>query len=258
MKVVHLSDLHLPEPGQRLWGLDAYGRTEQALQDICRWHADADLCVISGDLADRGAKGAYRWLERQVAHLPFETVLMVGNHDDRSAMRETLPNLMDDGNGFVQGIRRTPHGMLVFLDTFKDGTSPGQYCDVRLAWLRRALAEADGPIRIFMHHPPCDIGIPYMDRIKLEEAEAFAEALRGYEIAHLFFGHVHRACFLTWEGIPCNALPGINHQVPLTRESVATRYSVEPPMYGLIWLDGAQTTVHLDAFMDRTPADMPE
>lgn len=257
MKIVHLSDLHLPEPGHGLWGLDAYARAAQAIDDICRWHSDADLCVISGDLADQGASGAYQWLAERIATLPFEAVPMIGNHDDRDMMRAALPNLMNDENGFVQGVRQTPHGTLLFLDTYKDGTSPGQLCPQRLEWLRRTLASATPPIRIFMHHPPCDIGIPYMDRIKLEDASAFAEVLSEHDVTHLFFGHVHRACFLTWRGIPCNALPGINHQVPLVRGSVTTRYSVEPPMYGVILIDGAETIVHLDAFMDRASADMP-
>lgn len=257
MKIIHLSDLHLPVPGQWLWGLDAYGRLEHALADITRWHSDADLCVISGDVTDRGEPDAYRWISDRLADFPIETVLMIGNHDERGRMRATLPGLMDDGSGFVQGYKDFALGRLLFLDTYKDGTSAGQYCDGRHAWLQRRLAEAGGPVWMFMHHPPFDIGIPYMDRIKLEQTEAFAELLSGHEVRHIFFGHVHRACFLNWRGISCNAIPGINHQVPLVRESTGTAYSVEPPMYGVIQIGPDQTTVHLDAFLDRSAADMP-
>ena len=181
-------------------------------------------------------------------------------HDRPSAPENqgvALPDLMTDEHGFIQGQRSTGHGTFLFLDTFKDGTSPGQFCEKRQGWLRAALDGADGPIRIFMHHPPCDIGVPYMDRIKLEEAEAFAEIVTQHEICHLFFGHVHRACFMTWRGIPCSALPGTNHQVPLVAGSTSSRYSVEPPMYGVIHVDRDQTIVHLDAYLDRQSADMP-
>jgi 3',5'-cyclic AMP phosphodiesterase CpdA len=258
MKIIHLSDLHLPEPGQSLWGLDAYGRVKKALDDIQRFHSDAAFLVISGDLTDRGASGAYEWLAEQVSKMTLETVFMVGNHDARAPFRAGLPDVMDDGNGFIQGKRETGHGTFLFLDTYKDGTSPGQYCAQRQDWLSAALADARGPVRIFMHHPPFDIGVPYMDRIKLEDAEAFATLLDGHDICHLFFGHVHRACFLSWRGIPCNALPGTNHQVPLVAGSTEARYSVEPPMYGVILIDGAQTIVHLDAYMDRGSADVPD
>ena len=258
MKIVHLSDLHLPEPGQTLWGLDAYARVEAALLDIRRWHSDAEFCVISGDLTDRGSQGAYAWLADRLEAMPMESILMIGNHDSREAMRDAFPDLMDDGNGFVQGVRHTRHGSFLCLDSYKDGTSPGQYCEKRQAWLRAALVAAEGPLRIFMHHPPFDIGVPYMDRIKLEDSETFAQLIAPHEICHLFFGHVHRACFLTWQGIPCNALPGTNHQVPLVRGSVRSRYSVEPAMYGVILIDGAQTIVHLDAYDDRSNAEMPD
>lgn len=257
MKVIHLSDLHLPEPGSALWGLDAYARVESAFQDIERWHSDADFCVISGDLSDRGAPGAYAWLARRLERFGLETVLMVGNHDARDAMRAGLPGVMDDGQGFVQGVRRTAVGTFLFLDTYKDGTSPGQYCAARQEWLRAQLAQAAGPVWIFMHHPAFDIGVPYMDRIKLEDSAAFEAIVQGHDVRHIFFGHVHRPCFVTWRGIPCNALPGTNHQVPLVRESTGTAYSVEPPMYGVITIKADQTIVQLDAFLDRSPAEMP-
>ena len=105
-----------------------------------------------------------------------------------------------------------------------------------------------------MHHPPCDIGIPDADRLKLAEAEAFAEVLAGAsKIRHIFFGHVHRAVFVHWRGIPCSAIPGTNHQLPLVRNSVGTVFSREPAAYGVILIEDEQTTVHIDSFLYRSP-----
>ena len=258
MKIIHITDLHLPEPGSGLWGLDPFERLESALRDIEQWHSNADLCVLSGDLADRGSHDAYAWLAARLQQFPIETVLMIGNHDDRDTMRQALPGLPQDPNGFVQGYRDTTAGRILFLDTFGGETSAGEYCGTRRQWLQERLEEAAGPVWIFMHHPPFDIGIPYMDRIKLQNAAAFRDLLTGHDIRHLFFGHVHRACFVNWNGIACNALPGLNHQVPLVRDTTGTAYSVEPPMYGVILIDADKTVVHLDAFLDRGPADMPQ
>ena len=255
MKILWFTDLHLPAPGATLWGLDAYGRVESCLEDIETHHPDADLCVITGDLADAGHVGAYQWLAGRLAAFPIETVLLIGNHDNRAAMRAHLPGLFDDGQGFVQAVRDTAMGRLVFLDTFKDGTSAGQFCEARQAWLRARLDEAgDDPVWIFMHHPPFDVGIPYMDRIKLDEHAAFAGIIRGRNVRHLFFGHIHRACQVVWQGLPCAALPGTNHQVPLSREGLGSRYSVEPPMYGVILIAEDQTIVHMEAWADRAQA----
>lgn len=257
MKIVHISDPHLPAPGQTLWGLDPYARLEACLADVEALHADADFCVISGDLSDSGDAGAYAWLAERLARFPLETVLMAGNHDDRAAMRAHLPAVMQDDGGFVQGRRETAEGVFLFLDTLKGATSAGQYCPARQAWLAAELDRAgDRPVRIFMHHPPFDVGIPFMDRIKLDEAEEFGRIVAGRAIRHIFFGHIHRPCFVSWQGIPCNALPGTSHQVPLSREHVGTAYSVEPAMIGIVLIEGERTVVHLDACLDRAPALM--
>lgn len=128
MKLLHLTDLHLPAPGETLWGLDPYARADALLNDMAEAHPDALLCVISGDLADKGAPGAYDWLARRLAEFPIRTVPMIGNHDDRAAMKAGLPGLMDDGSGFVQGRFEAEGQVMLFLDTFKGGTSAGQYC----------------------------------------------------------------------------------------------------------------------------------
>ena len=39
---------------------------------------------------------------------------------------------------------------------------------------------------------------------------------------------------------------------------VTTIYSDEPAMYSVVYLNGSQITVHSDAFMNRSPAQMAE
>ncbi|MEM7057650.1 MAG: phosphodiesterase [Pseudomonadota bacterium] len=257
MKIIHITDLHLPQPGEKLWGLDPYARFESALVDIETLHSDAWLCVISGDLTDRAVPQAYDWLANRLARFPFETVLMLGNHDDRATAVCVLPGLPVDQNGFVQTTIDLPVGRLLFLDTFKGGTSAGQYCTARQEWLRTQLAEAaDRPVWIFMHHPPFDVGIAYMDRIKLEEGDVFGDIVEGSSVQHIFFGHIHRTCFVHWRGISCSSLPSLAHQVPLDRPALGTSYSIEPPMYGVINLSEDGMIVHVDAWADRAPAEM--
>ena len=258
MKIIHLTDLHLSAPEERVWGLDACDRADRVLDDIARWHPDAAFCVISGDLANDRDPRAYRWLARRLSGFPLRTFLMAGNHDERSAMRAALPALMDDGQGFVQGSHETEEGVFLFLDTLKHPTvTSGQYCAARQAWLRARLAEAAGrPVFVFMHHPPFDVGIGRMDRIKLEEADAFAEIVAGHDVRHIFFGHVHRPVCVTWRGIVCTALPGTGHQIPLV-EAAAGPFTVEPPMYAAVLIGDGGVIVHMDAPLDRRPVPGP-
>lgn len=258
MKIVHITDFHLVAPGETLWGLDPHDRAGRCLDDIARWHGDAAFCVISGDLTNHGDPLAYGWIVERLKDFPLKTFLMVGNHDARAPFQQAFPETPRDENGFVQYAHRSDQGVFLFLDTLKGPVSEGEYCAARRDWLAGQLKAAAGdPVWIFMHHPPFDIGLPFMDRIKLEEPEAFAEVLLGHDnIRHIFFGHVHRAAYINWRGIPCTCLPGTNHQIPLNRTSVGTPYSVEPPMYGVVLIEEGQTTVHFEACLDRGPADM--
>lgn len=259
MKFIHITDFHLVAPGETLWGLDPAERLDRCLSDIAKWHADADFCVITGDLANAGDPAAYSWLAKRLGAFPLTCFVIPGNHDERNALIEAFPHIGCDSNGYIQYSHETAAGVMLFLDTLKGPVSEGAYCAERRAWLSAQLEAAkDKPVWIFMHHPHFDIGIPYMDRIKLEEPDAFADVLAGHgDIRHIFFGHVHRAAYVNWRGIPCTCLPGTNHQVPLMRESVGgTPYSVEPPMYGVVTVTGEQTTLHFEACLDRTAADM--
>ncbi len=259
MKLIQVSDLHFVPPGVRLLGLDPRARLEACIADINTNHADAELCLVTGDLADRGAPAAYEALSEALAGLEVPYRLLIGNHDDRAAFRAVFPQTPLDDNGFVQSVVRTTAGDLVLLDTHEPGTGAGSFCAARQAWLGARLAEAGGrPVYLFMHHPPFDIGIPSLDRIKLLDPEGLAAALDGSaKIAHLFFGHVHRPVSGSWRGIPFSALRSTVHQVPLDFETEApVPYNHESPAYAVILIDDDRTVVHHHCYLDdsRVPA----
>lgn len=257
MKFIHLTDLHLVPPGQKLWGLDPLARLDACLEDVSRHHSDAAFCVITGDLAERGETIAYETLLERLARFPLETHLLVGNHDDRANYLKVFGGA--DSSGHVQKALQRDGRTFLLLDTLKGPpSSAGRYDLPRRAWLKAELGKAAGtPISIFMHHPPFNIGHPLMDLIKLDDAEVFATLLDGHDVRHIFFGHAHRPISGQWRGIAFSALPGLNHQLPLAGASVPTIYSDEPPMYSVVLLDGNDTIVHSDAFLDRAPAQMP-
>ena len=258
MKLIHITDLHLMPPGELLWGLDPFARLDAALTDIAAHHADADLCVITGDLTEKGDVAAYEMLKKRLARFPLETHLLLGNHDDRANYLAVFGG--SDVHGHVQHAIMRDGCHLLFLDTLKGPpSSAGLYDAPRRKWLKARLEEADGaPVYLFMHHPPFDIGHKLMDLIKLDDAEAFAAVLDGHDVRHIFFGHAHRTIFGSWNGIAFSALPSLNHQLPLVGGSVETVYSDEPPMYAAVTISPEMTVVHSDAFLDRRPARMPK
>lgn len=254
-KIIQITDPHLSRPGQELWGLNPFKRLEAALEDIAAFHSDAEACIISGDLTDSASPEALQWLKDSLARFPLSTHLMIGNHDIRSVFFDVFQTYPKDENGFLQYAFEVAGDLFLCLDTKKDGpVSAGQYCEKRMSWLANELSKTHQDVYIFMHHPPFEVGVPYMDRIKLDEAEAFGRLVSNYKnVRHIFFGHVHRPVFLSWRGITCSACPGINHQIPLVAEAVSTKCSVEPPMYAVIEIGHGNIRVNLDAFLDRYP-----
>ncbi|MGE0005565.1 MAG: phosphodiesterase [Parvibaculaceae bacterium] len=258
MKFIHVSDLHLVPKGDRLWGLDPFARLDACLADIARFHGDAAFVVISGDLTERGDVLAYRQLKARLADFPLETHVMLGNHDDRAHFLSVFAEGPRDGNGFVQDAVTRQGARFLFLDTLKGPpSSAGLYCPRRTAWLRSELAAAGKlPLYLFMHHPPFAIAHDLMDLIMLDDAEDFLALLDGHAVRHIFFGHAHRPISGQFRGMSFSAPPSLVHQLPLVSDSVATVYSDEPAMYAVVHAASDKIVVHMDAFLNRRPAEM--
>ena len=258
-KFLHLTDVHLVEQGQALYGLDPAYRLARCIDSMLQEHADAGLCVVTGDLAHWGHKDAYRQLAEQLARLPMPVLPILGNHDQRANFREHFARVPVDDNGFVQYEAAVGPYRGLFLDTNESGVSHGVLCERRAQWLTDKLAEDDRPVLVFMHHPAFALGIPSMDRIGLLDAAPFRRALQGQEqrIRHIFFGHIHRPIFGSWRGIPYSTMRGTNHQVALRLdETTKIPGSHEPPQYSVVLLglepNDDSVTVHVHDFLDRS------
>jgi 3',5'-cyclic AMP phosphodiesterase CpdA len=258
MKFIHVTDIHLVSPHEKLWGFDTFERLDLCLTDIAKFHADAQFCAISGDLTERGEPAAYATLKQRLAKFPFETHLMLGNHDSRPEYLKVFGGA--DAFGFVQHSMVRDGRHFLFLDTLKGGDSSAGLLDApRRAWLKSALEKSNGAATyIFLHHPPFLIHHPLMDLIPLEDGEGFGDMLKGHNVRHIFFGHAHRMISGHWRGISYSSLPGLCHQLPLVGGSVSTVYSEEPPMYSVVYLENEQVTVHTDAFLNRSKVAMAD
>lgn len=255
MKLIHITDTHLVEPGRTLYQTDPYERLAQCIDDVVANHADAAFCVITGDLAHKGEPAAYRGFATQVARLPMPVYPLAGNHDFRAPLVDAMPAAPRDEHGFIQGVLRRDEGDFLFLDTLDEGVSGGKYCEKRCAWLAARLREGgERPVYLFMHHPPFAIGIPCLDRIALLDPEPISRVIEPHRarIRHLFYGHVHRPVCGSWKGIPVSTMRGLNHQVPFDLATVSpVPKSHEPPAYAVAFIEPDQVTVHFHDYLDR-------
>ncbi len=254
MKLIHLTDTHFVPRGETLYGGDPRETLVRCVDDINRQHGDADLCVVTGDLTHWGEPDAFESLRECLVPLRPPLQLLIGNHDNREEFRRWFPEQVLDEIGFVQSVRDFAPGRFLFLDTVQEGTHAGWYCEARQAWLAKRLEEAgDRPIYLFMHHPPFAIGLEPLDRISLQQKEAFAAIVRPHrgKIKHLFFGHIHRPLSGHWMGISFSTLRAINHQCWLDFTNTgAIAGSFEPPAYSIVLFENDRLIVHTHDFLD--------
>ncbi len=255
MKLIHVTDPHLVAPGESLYGLDPEERFAAFVDSVNAENADADLCLVTGDLADLGEAAAYGALRRHLDRLTVPWHLMIGNHDNRAIYRQAFPEAPVDGDGFVQQALTAGGQTLLLLDTNEPHIAAGRYCERRCRWLAGQLAKAEGPVMIAMHHPPFDIGIPRLDQIGLQDQAAFADVVLPHagRIRHIFFGHLHRPVSGSWHGIPFSTLRATAHQTVLhfdRRDIIPGCH--EPPAYAVVLIRDDAVIVHGHDYMDQS------
>ncbi len=256
LKFIHLTDPHLLAPGCALHGTDPAWRLARAVASINAEHSNAAFVVITGDLADRGEPAAYAALAERLAPLRMPVYVAVGNHDERSAFSAAFPGTPVTPEGFVQYAFDAGGLHHIVLDSLQPGVGWGVFCEQRAAWLAEELAHsAPRPVMLYIHHPPCAVGMAAMDRLSLRDTSPLRAVLLPHRarIRHLFFGHLHRPLAGSWLGIPLSTVRGTNHQVALhLGDTPKVMGSHEPPQYAVVLADEESTIVHLHDFDDAS------
>ncbi|OLL30462.1 phosphodiesterase [Burkholderia sp. SRS-W-2-2016] len=265
MLLAQISDLHIKQAG-----VLAYRRVDTAAyltRCVAALNALAprpDAVLITGDLVDQGDPQQYAHLKTLLAPLEIPYFLMVGNHDERAALRAAFPERAElrDGGEFVQyGVDVGPLRVLA-LDSMVPGQSGGTLCDARLGWLAQQLDAARGkPVVVALHHPPFACGIGHMDEMRVDQAAADKlAALIGQHpnVERVLCGHVHRAMFVRFGGTIASAIPAPAHQVALDlREHAPSAFVMEPPAYALHRYEPATGLVTHHAYVDAADGPYP-
>ncbi|RKP52179.1 phosphodiesterase [Trinickia fusca] len=265
MLLAQISDLHIKRPGML-----AYRRVDTAAalaRCVARLNAlvpRPDAVVITGDLVDLGNVDEYRHLQTLLASLAIPYYLLVGNHDERNALREVFADhaYLQGGGEFVQYAVDVGPLRLIALDSQVPRQSAGHLCETRLAWLQAQLdAAREAPVVVALHHPPFVCGIGHMDRLRLgaESSKRFAAILRQYDnVERVICGHVHRPIFTRFGGTIASAVPAPAHQVQLDlREDAPSAFRLEPPAFALHHYTPETGLVTHHAYVDEGDGPYP-
>lgn len=256
VKLIWMSDPHFSAEG-RVLGHDPRERLSAAIEHINTHHADAAMCLITGDIVNRGTREDYESVKRMLGELTVNYHPMVGNHDNRDLFREILPLPATCMAGFIQYQVMTPNGLLVCLDTLKEGADAGEFCRPRRQWLQETLEKANGSsVYIFMHHPPMSLGLPMQDTERLQRGQSFLDTISGFEcVKYLCIGHVHRPTSGVVQGIPFSTMRSVLYQAP--PPSPAWTWDTfqpgfEAPNIGVVLLQRRSITIQFDQFCERS------
>lgn len=211
--IAHVSDLHL-DGGER-----AAERAERVLSFLRTLPGPVDVVLVTGDVADHGKPDEYEEA-RRLLDLPYEVLVLPGNHDVRSAFST---GLLDGPHSEAEINRSVCVGGAHFLlcDSTIPGEDAGLLSDGTIRWLDEALTRDGGDLPAFVcfHHPPVDLYTPHVDRIRQFGEERLAGVLaRHPRVAAVLCGHAHVAAVTSFAGLPLCVGPGVVSTVRMPLE----------------------------------------
>lgn len=231
MRIAQITDSHVTRAGA-LWKGRVDGGASLALA-VSRINAiGVDLVVHTGDLTDRGDADATMRAAAILSGLTAPLRVLPGNHDARAGLRAAFPDQVWAPGDFLNAAEDHDGLRIVFLDTLDEGETAGRLCPARADWLSGAIG--GGPALIFAHHPPCAMGLGFMDGWPFVGADVFADILAGADVLRIATGHVHAAAERHWAGTLVAACPALNVAIQLgARRDAPLNYVLEPPMIRL-------------------------
>ncbi|MEP5151980.1 metallophosphoesterase [Planktotalea sp.] len=214
-KLLWFSDLHFEASGTQ-FGYEPCARLDALTDYITAHHADAEICIISGDMVETANAENYQELASRLARLGMRYLPMTGNHDERALFRNALPLPENTQDDFIQYAITVDGLRLICLDTLTTGSGDGSFCTARREWLAAELKrDTVIPTLVFCHHPPLPLGYPVLDRSRVPEETGLLNLLtEAPNLRHLLMGHVHRPMLGTVKDLPFASIRSVLYQAP--------------------------------------------
>ena len=215
IQIIQLSDFHLSsKPDKQYENLQTIVFLEKLLGLIQNRFSNTECFILTGDLADDKNRETYVKLRILLKEMGHPYYLIPGNHDDRAAMLKIFPDSFPNSEGTGGFYIQVGGWLLIGLNSKVEEELYGRVDEDQLRWLDKQLtSHFDQPTIVFIHHPPCPVGSPWLDKIGLREPHNLAEILtNSKQVQALCTGHIHQEFEGTFAGIKVFGVPSTSVQ----------------------------------------------
>lgn len=203
-KVLQITDCHLGAyAGHKLLGMDTDESLRRVIESATQ-HANIDLVLVSGDIADIGENSAYYRLKDMLAPLQLPSVWLCGNHDNI----ESLITSTGQANGST-GVVDAGSWIIVYLNSAVPGEVGGYLAEDQLQYLRSAIRRhPDKYILVSFHHQPIEVGCAWLDPQKVSNADELLAVIKSEDkVRAILWGHVHQEFYAQKNNVTYMATP---------------------------------------------------
>jgi len=187
IRLIQLSDPHLGSGADyKLSGVKTLESLNDVLADISHNERVISKFIVTGDIAAHGAALEYQLFAKQMAQFNTSFSWLPGNHDNPELMVESL------GVAYERELR-IGNWLLLLLNSKQQGEIGGYIDPEEIEYAAQAAQKHEGPVAVFFHHPPVDVGCVWLDHQKVENSTELLSALAACgNVKAIFTGHVHQ------------------------------------------------------------------
>ena len=234
MRFTLLSDIHLADTPEQSNGVDTranFGRCVARLRDL-----RPDFAVLMGDYSLKEPRRAdVEWVCSRMKLAEVEFAAIAGNHDDPRHVAEVCQSESHLIGEHLYYRRDFGQVRALFLDTSK-----GYLERAQTDWLQQNVQGARAETIVFMHHPPIEMRVPFMDArhsFKDRGGEVFDILFGGATPVHVFAGHYHAARSAQVGMHSVHLCPSTFYQLDAQREDFAVSHAL-PGLRHIELVDG--------------------
>jgi Icc protein len=194
MKVLHITDSHLyADTGKKLKNIQVESSFQQILSHARRHHANAELVILGGDMAQDERLETYQRLCSHLSDWSVPFLLSPGNHSNGNNLREallgTLIRQQHWGQGIVMG-----NWHVISLDSSCRNEVAGDLSERELNRLKTLLkASRSEHVLLAVHHHPLPVQCAWLDQIMLRNAHDFWSVVDTSDrVRAVLHGHTHQ------------------------------------------------------------------